>query len=235
MVDQEVMLITGTRKGIGKDLAEHYLKKGYFVVGCSRGEGTIVSGSYQHYCLDVSDESAVRAMLQRIASAYGRLDVVINNAGVASMNHVMLTPVSSVEEVFRTNFFGTFLVCREASKIMSKSRYGRIVNFSTIAVPLKIEGEAVYAASKGAIETFTKIFAKEVARFNITCNCICPTLYGSDMLKLFSEEKINAVLEMLPIKRFATIDDISNATDFLISRSSCYITGQTIYLGGISE
>lgn len=235
MVDQEVILITGTRKGIGKQLAEYYLKKNYFVVGCSRGEGSIESTSYRHFCLDVSDETAVKTMIQTINDDYGRIDVVLNNAGISSTNYVLLTSLSSADAIMRTNFLGTFLVCREASKIMLKKRYGRIVNFSTIAVPLKIEGEAAYAASKSAIELFTKILAKEVASFNITCNCIGITLFESDMLELFSEKMLDNVIEKLIIKRYATIDDIANAIDFLISRSSSYVTGQTICLGGISE
>jgi len=235
MTDQEVVLITGTRKGIGRKLAEYYLKKGYFVVGCSRGERSIESQSYRHFCLDISDESAIKKMMQNINDEYRHIDVVINNAGISSVNSVLLTPSSSVEALMKTNFLGTFLICREASKIMLKNRYGRIVNFSTIAVPLKIEGEAVYAASKSAIELFTKIFSKEVASANITCNCLGITLFESDMLELFSEKMLNNLMEKLPIKRYATIEDITNVIDFLISRSSGYITGQTIYLGGISE
>lgn len=230
--DKEVMIITGTRKGIGKYLAEYYVNKGYIVAGCSRGESTLNSSSYEHFCLDAADELAVRKMVNSIYQKYKRVDILINNAGTASMNHVLLTPLSSAENIFRTNFYGTFLFSREAAKRMSRNRYGRIVNFLAIAIPLKLEGEAIYAASKSAIEKFTQILAKEVASFNITCNSIGPTIIETDAIKGVPKEKIQRIIESLAIKRMGTFEDIANVIDFFISRSSGYITGQTIYLGG---
>jgi len=230
--DTEVMIITGTRKGIGRYLAEYYTAKGYIVVGCSRGESTLESKSYEHFCLDVADESAVKRMVNGVYQKHGRTDILINNAGIASMNHVLLTPLASAEKVFRTNVYGTFLFSREAAKVMSKNKYGRIVNFVTIAVPLKLEGEAIYAASKGAIEKLTQVLAKEVASFNITCNSIGPTPIETDLIKAVPQEKIQRIIDSLAIKRLGNFEDIANVIDFYISRSSGYITGQTIYLGG---
>jgi len=115
---------------------------------------------------------------------------------------------------------------------MSKNKYGRIVNFVTIAVPLKLEGEAIYAASKGAIEKLTQVLAKEVASFNITCNSIGPTPIETDLIKAVPQEKIQRIVDSLAIKRLGDFEDIANVIDFYISRSSGYITGQTIYLGG---
>lgn len=230
--DREVMIITGTRKGIGRYLAEYYIDKGYIVVGCSRGESTLESNSYEHSCLDVADETAVRKMVNTVYQKYKRIDILINNAGVASMNHVLLTPLSSVENVFKTNIYGTFLCSREAAKFMSKNKYGRIVNFITIAVPLKLEGEAIYAASKSAIEKFTQVLAKEVASFNITCNSVGPTPIETDLIKSVPKEKIQRIIDSLTIKRLGKFEDVANVIDFYISRSSGYITGQTIYLGG---
>src|SRR6266513_1948298 len=148
MAENKVVLITGTRKGIGRALVEHYAGSGCHVVGCSRSpfEGEVPN--YRHYCLDVADESAVKRMFSEIRKQEGRLDVLINNAGIASMNHSLLTPIATVSKIIQTNFMGTFLLCREAARLMQPHRYGRIVNFATVAVPLKLEGEAVYAASK---------------------------------------------------------------------------------------
>lgn len=232
MNDKEVIIITGTRKGIGRYLAEHYLGKGYIVVGCSRGESAIESGSYEHFCLNVTDESAVKKMVSSVYQKHKRIDILINNAGIASMNHVLLTPLSSVENVFKTNVYGTFLFSREVAKLMSKNKYGRIVNFVTIAVPLKLEGEAIYAASKSAVEKFTQVMAKELASFNITCNSVGPTPIKTDLIKGVPKERLQKLVESLAVKRFGTFKDIVNVIDFFISRSSDYITGQTIYLGG---
>ena len=146
-----VIAITGTRKGIGRYLAEVFLDRGWHVVGCSRGASDLDHPAYDHFELDVSDERAVAAMLRAVAKKHGRLDALLNNAGIASMNHAMLTPGSTMTRVFQTNVFGTFLFCREAAKLMGRGKYGRIVNFATVATPLKLEGEAVYAASKAAV------------------------------------------------------------------------------------
>ena len=231
-MDKKIMLITGTRKGIGRGLAEHYLDKGYTIIGCSRGSNELYHENYEHYELDVSDEKSVKKMVNDVFKKFKKIDILINNAGMASMNHVFLTPLSTVEKVFKTNFFGTFLFSREVSKIMSRQKYGRIINTTTVAVPLKIEGEAVYAASKSAIETFTKVIAKELASFNITCNCIGPSPVYTDLIKSVPEDKIQNIVDDLSIHRLGEFNDVINIINFLIKEESNYITGQTIYLGG---
>ena len=159
----EVMVITGTRKGIGRYLVEYYLGRGFQVVGCSRQPVEDVLPGYHHYCLDVADEPAVQRMVFDVSKRFGKVDILINNAGIASMNHVLLTPLQTVSSVFATNVMGTFLFSREAAKVMMKRRYGRIVHFVTVATPLKLEGEAIYAASKAAVKSLTEIMAKEFA------------------------------------------------------------------------
>jgi 3-oxoacyl-[acyl-carrier protein] reductase len=164
MAENKVMLITGTRKGIGRALVEHYTDTGQHVVGCSRSpfEGNVPN--YRHCCLDVRNESAVKEMFSAIKKREGRLDVLINNAGIASMNH-SLTPVATVNKIMETNFTGTFLFCREAARLMQLHGYGRNVNFTSVAVPLKIEGEAAYAASKAAVISLTQM--PEVAEVSV--------------------------------------------------------------------
>ena len=159
--------------------------------------------------------------------------MLINNAGIASMNHVMLTPSETVNKIFETNFTGTFLFCREAAKLMSKNKSGRIINFSSVAADLAIEGEAIYAASKSAVETFTKILSKELSAFGITANTIGLTPVKTDLIKNVLVVKINNLLEKLTVKRFAEFTDISNVTDFFIREESNFITGQNINLGGV--
>jgi 3-oxoacyl-[acyl-carrier protein] reductase len=102
----------------------------------------------------------------------GALDVLINNAGIARMNAFALTPVSNVQEIMNTNFLGTFIFCQKAINLLRKSPNARIINLSTVAVPLNLAGEAAYAASKAAVETLTRIMAKEIGSFGITCNAI---------------------------------------------------------------
>src|ERR1700756_3441870 len=167
-----VTLITGTRKGIGKFLAQHYLQLAHQVIGCSRAEAGWTAPNYTHFCCDVSDEEAVKNTFLCIRRRFGRLDHLINNAGVAAMNHSLLTPLNTLQQVMQTNVIGTFLFCREAAKLMQKRKTGRIVNFSTVAVPLKLAGESAYVASKSAVEALTQVLAYELAQYGITVNAI---------------------------------------------------------------
>lgn len=229
-----VALVTGARKGIGRYLAEHLLARGYQVEGCSRGPADWEAEGYRHHELDVADEGAVKALFADIQRRQGRLDVLVNNAGVASMNHVLLTPDATAARLLGTNFHGTFLMCREAAKVMRRRKYGRIVNVSTIAVPMQLEGESLYAASKGAVETFTRVFAREVADFGITCNIVGPTPIETDLIRNVPKDKIDGILQRLAIKRLGRFEDVANVIDFFVRPESDYVTGQVIYLGGVS-
>ena len=233
MAEREVVLITGTRKGIGRFLVEHFVRKGVIVEGCSREPLDWGLENYTHHAVDVADEVQVKAMLSSIQRRHARLDVVINNAGIASMNHTLLTPADTVDRIMATNFRGTFLVCRESAKLMQRRRYGRIVNMATVAVPMRLEGEAIYASSKGAIVTLTQILAYELAEFGITCNVVAPTPIETDLIRNVPSEKINRIVDRLAIKRLGRFGDVANVVDFFVKPESDYITGQVIYLGGV--
>ena len=232
--ERPVMIVTGTRKGIGRRLASHYLERGCVVIGCSRRPSDLTATDYHHYELDVFDESGAKQLFRDVRKNWGRLDALINNAGIASMNHVLLTPLNTVERIMNTNFGGTFLFCREAVKLMQKRRVGRIVNFSTVAVPLHLPGEAVYAASKAAVEAFTKVLAHEVGEFGITVNALGPTPLDTDLIRKVPAESIEALVNRQAIRRKAEYADVLNAIDFFLRPESDFITGQVLYLGGIN-
>ena len=233
MDNSQLVLITGTRKGIGKYLAHYYVEQGYQVIGCSRSPVEYELKNYQHYTLDVSDEKTVKQMFLDIKNNYKKCDILINNAGIASMNHVLLTPLTTIHKILNTNVVGTFLFCREAAKIMQMNRYGRIVNFSTVATPLKLEGEAIYAASKAAILSLTEILAKEFAPFGITVNSVGPTPVETDLIRSVPRDKMDKLLSRQAIKRLGQFEDIANVIDFFIKKESHFVTGQNIYLGGV--
>jgi len=229
----KVIVITGTRKGIGKQLAEHFLNRGAIVCGCSRGKSSIDHPAYKHFELDVANEKLVIAMVRKIKREFGRIDILLNNAGIAAMNHLMTTPYTNARTVFDTNFFGTFLFTREVSKIMMKKKSGRIVNYSTVATPLNLAGEAVYAASKAAIESFTRVSAKELGEFGIRVNAIGPTPVPTDLIRNVPEAKLEELLDQQAIRRFGNFEDVLNVINFFIDEPSDFITGQIIYLGGV--
>lgn len=232
MPDGRIMVITGTRKGIGLHLAEHYCTLGWTVIGCSRSPADLQLANYEHHLADVGDEDAVQEMFAGIRTRHGRIDVLVNNAGIASMNHVLTTPLRAVEAIFRTNVLGTFLFCREAAKLML-NRGGRIVNFATVATPLKLEGEAVYASSKAAVESLTAVLARELAEFKITVNAVGPTPIETDLIRSVPKEKMERLLARQAIRRYGEFRDVSNVIDFFIQPSSDFVTGQVIYLGGV--
>jgi 3-oxoacyl-[acyl-carrier protein] reductase len=227
------IVITGSRKGLGKALAEHYLALGHNVIGCSRQESSITHEHYNHFELDVTDEKAVVSMVRSVRKKFRTVDVLVNNAGMAAMNHFLTTPLSSAEKVMATNVFGTFLFSREIAKLMMKQKSGSIVNYSTVAVPLDLDGEAIYAASKAAVESLTRISAKELALYGIRVNAIGPTPVQTDLIKAVPKQKIEALIESQAIKRLGVENDVINVVDFFISPKSDFITGQVIYLGGV--
>ena len=296
--DSKVFLITGTRKGIGKDLSLYYLQQGHIVCGCSRGDGSIAHENYRHFCLDVNEEKKVVAMVRSIAKEFGRIDILLNNAGIASMNHILTTPYKTLQNIFSTNVFGSFLFIREVAKVMARGHnkarnntmqnnlkenpkqsnnavqsivktsaqelsilkeeilqkgdslsqaYNkeslnqecssihstkRIVNFATVATPLRLEGEAVYAASKAAIVSLTQVLAKELSSFGITINAVGPTPVPTDLIKNVPKEKMQALLNQQAIKRFGEFEDVLNVIEFFLNPRSDFITGQVIYLDG---
>lgn len=228
----KIIVITGTRKGLGRFIAEHYAGNGWLVYGCSRSAADWSHPNYHHVQLDVSDEPAVLDFFSDMKRQKQSLVALINNAGVAHLNHSLLTPISQCHKIFATNFTGTFLFSREAAKLMTRERSGRIINIGSIAVPLNIPGEALYASSKAAVTTLTKIMAKELASFNVTVNTIAPGPMRTDMLKGVPKNVLQRVLEMHAMQEFSTFEDVVNVLDFLIKPASRMITGQIIYLGG---
>ena len=228
-----IVIITGTRKGIGRYLAEQYLQEGDIVYGCSRRICDIEHPNYHHTRLDVSDEAEVVSFVRNVYKNHKHIDVLINNAGCASMNHFLLTPYDTAKKVFNTNFFGTFLMCREVAKYMVKNKSGRIVNYSTVAVSLNLHGELVYSASKAAIEQLTRVLADEIGESGITVNAVGPTPIDTDLIKNVPENKLQDLLSHQCIKRFGQFEDVKNVIDFFLKPESNFITAQTIYLGGV--
>ncbi len=231
---KRIIIITGTRKGIGNYLAESYLRQGDIVYGCSRRPCDIVHPNYHHVCFDVSDETQVVQFVREIYKEYKHIDVLINNAGIASMNHFLLTPYTTAQKVFNTNFMGTFLMCREVAKYMVKNKSGRIVNYSTVAVALNLQGELVYSASKAAIEQLTRVLAGEIGTSGVTVNAVGPTPIDTDLIKNVPSDKIRQLIDRQSIKRLGKYEDVKNVIDFFLKPESDFITGQVIYLGGIN-
>jgi 3-oxoacyl-[acyl-carrier protein] reductase len=228
-----VALVTGSSTGIGRHLAGHLLGKGWRVVGCARHEAEWSADGYMHEVVDVTDEPAVEALLRRIAQREGRLDAALNCAGAATMNHALLTPASTVTALALTNVVGAFIVSREAARLMRRRRFGRIVNVSSVAVPMRLAGQSAYVASKAAIERASQVLAVELAPFGITVNVVAPPPVDTAMIRGVPKEKIAQLVAALPIRRLGTMADIANVVDFFLRPASDAVTGQIVGLGGL--
>lgn len=231
MDSREVALVTGASRGVGRGLVERFLSDGYRVVGCSRGEAPPVDGDYEHTRLDVTEESAVCRWVRDVARSHQRIDVAVNNAGVSSIAPSLVTPGPAVEEVMRINFLGTFLVSREAAKVMIRRSYGRIVNIASMACGAHMEGASAYAASKSAVIEYSKVLAKELAERNVTVNVVAPSIVETQILEKLGEDGIERSRQVLTIKRNCSVEEVAHVVSFLASPLAACLTGQVLYLG----
>lgn len=230
----KVVLVTGSRRGVGKIICEHFLSEGAKVIGLARSESTIDNPKYHHVQVDIADVDAVQRVFLELRTVITTIDIVINNAAVLTSQYAMIMPPSAAQAMVNTNLLAPFMISREAAKMMRKSKWGRIINIGSMAASLEPIGDSVYAACKAGLSTLANVMAKEFSTFNVTCNTLGITAIESDMLSQLPREKIDAIIESLPVPRFALADDILNVIDFFASERSSYITAQTIFLGGVN-
>lgn len=228
------VVISGATRGLGQMLARHYLAQGDQVVGCGRTPSTLQHPNYTHRCVDVTVAEEVDEFFTALAERGGRIDALINNAGIASMNALALTPLETARRIMDTNLLGAFAFTRAAIRLMRGSGTARIVNFTSVAVPLCVEGEAIYAASKSAVETLTRVAARELAPYGITCNAVGPSPIQTGLIAGVPAHKLQKLIDAQAIRRWAVPEDVVNVVDFFLRPESSMVTGQVIYLGGVA-
>lgn len=231
-MDKKVVLVSGSTGAIGEAVASHLLSRGFVVLGLARGAATIESSHYHHFRADIRNERAVLDVLGKAQGQF-RLYGLVQCAAVASMNHLITTPHNSFRDMFDVNVAGAFLLCREAVKWMQGEKRGRIVNFSSAALALSLEGEAGYLASKAALETMTRVYAREAAPFGVTVNCVAPSVCSTGLVSGVPKVKLEALLKRQAIPRYCEPADLVNAVDFFLDEKSDLVTGQVLALGGL--
>lgn len=234
MYTNKTVVVTGGSRGVGRSLVEHFLDHNAYVVGISRGLGSVESERYSHFSVDLDDSTELQRTFFQIGRSNKTVDILINNAAVLTSQHAMIMPTSAATAMINTNFLGAFVCARECAKLMKKGKWGRIINIGSMAVSLEPIGDSVYAGCKAAMQTASNVMAKELSNFGITCNTLSISAIESDMLKQLPRDKIDAIVADLPIPRYAKIEDIVNVIDFFSSEKSSYITAQTVYLGGVN-
>ncbi len=227
------VFITGASRGIGRALAEHFLALGDAVTGCSRTASELKHPNYKHLCADLTQPSEIGAMMSQLRSQSKRLDVLINNAGAAAMTPAALQPPDASRELVELNLNSVIHITHDAIRLLKRGRDARIINLTTVAVPWRLEGEAVYSATKAAVEQWTRVLAKELGPLGITCNAIGPSPIETDLIRAIPKKKIEQLLLRQAIPRFGSMRDMSHVVDFLLDPKSDFITGQVIYLGGV--
>jgi len=227
-------LVTGATRGVGRTIAEHFLKEGAEVVGFARGESDLADQGYRHIQVDLADPMAIQKAFLGLHGKVTSLDIVVNNAAVLTSQYAMIMPPAAAQAMVNVNLLAPFIVSREAAKFMRKSKWGRIINIGSMAASLEPIGDSVYAATKAGLSTLANVMAKEFGPMNVTCNTLGITAIDSDMLAQLPRDKIEAIIAGLPVPRFATAEDILNVVDFFAAESSGYITAQTIFLGGVN-
>lgn len=223
----KIAVVTGASRGIGHFLSEKLSKENYKVVNISRKS----SNAFIDYSFDLTNTQDIGKLVKQIIKEVGIPDLLINNAGVASMNHTFLMKDSDVENIVDVNLISPILLSKEFGKFMIK-KGGKILNISTVAVPLLLEGEAVYAATKSGIEVFTKILAKELSRSKIDVSCIGLTPIDTDLIKNVPKEKIEKIIESQPTPKKYQLEDIWELTYKFLYSNDKKMNGKVFYLGG---
>ena len=233
-MDKGCVLLTGTSRGLGKLLAERFLQSGSKVYGCSRTVSSIEHPAYQHFVVDVGDEAAVVSMFKKITDFKTPIKLLINNAGITQASLGILTRAESAQDILRTNLLGTFLVTRESLKLMQRQKFGRIVNFSSINVPLGSVGSALYNASKAGVEAMTKALVRECGSADITINTLGLSLVAdSGMVESLNAKSVAMKQQSLIKSEMLEVEEIMHAIEFLASPLARSITSQVVYFGGV--
>ena len=234
MSDPRTILITGASRSIGRALAAHYAGAGHTVFGCARGASDFSHANYTHITADITDEAAVRAVFKAVTDAGEAVDLLINNAGITQARPALLTGSAEAADILETNLTGAFTVLRETIKHMMRAKHGRIVNFSSINVPLGSVAGALYNASKAGLENLGHTLAREIGTTDITINTIGLSLVeGSGMAEGLSD-KARAEKQAELIKPdLITTEEIAHAVDFFASDGARNITNQVVYFGGV--
>lgn len=242
MLDKKVALVTGASRGIGREIALTLAAQGNFVVvnynGSEARAKEVVEtiekngGQAAAYQCSVSDFNACQEMIQNIIKEYGRLDVLVNNAGITRDNLIMRMKEEDFDAVINTNLKGTFNTIRHTARQMLKQKSGKIINISSVSGILGNAGQANYAASKAGVIGLTKTMARELASRGITVNAVAPGFVDTEMTEVLSEEVKEAACKQIPLGRFGKTKDIAEMVAYLASDKADYITGQVISVDG---
>ena len=242
LLDGKICLVTGASRGIGAATTKRFIEEGAVVFANARSPKNLDSlceemnskypGTMKALNFDVRDEAASKQAVMQIKKEQGRLDVLVNNAGVMKDALIGMIPKSLMQEIFDTNVFGVMNMIQLATKLMSRQKSGSIINLSSIVGIEGNPGQLVYSATKGAVAAMTKTAAKELASQGIRVNAIAPGMIDTDMFRSIGDEKMQEHIKHIRLGRLGTPEEVADAIVFLASDLSRYITGDIIGVDG---
>jgi len=238
----KVVFVTGGSQGIGASIVKAFYNLGSRVYFCGRNEEKLISlykeisevsgGSCGYFVGDVTDYKKIEEMLDQVIKKEGRIDVLVNNAGVTKDNIILRMKEDEWDLVLDTNLKGAFFFTKAVLKYMIKQKSGKIINISSVVGSMGNPGQGNYCASKAGIEGFTRAVAREVASRGITVNAVAPGYIVTPMTDILPEEVKKNLMNMIPLGRLGKPEDVANAVLFLASSMADYITGQVIHING---
>jgi len=241
MTEKRVAYVTGGSRGIGEAIVYQLAADGFHVIAVARNAEKLQSvvkacadkgQSVEAESVDICDSAALSASIEKAIEKHGRLDVLVNNAGITRDGLFMRMDDKDFDDVLDTNLRSAFVACRAAARIMIRAKWGRIINMSSVSGIMGNAGQVNYSASKGGLIAMTKSIARELAGKSVTANCVAPGFTTTDMTDVLPPQVKEKVLEMIPLRRFGSPADIANAVSFLASDKSGYITGQVLAVDG---
>ena len=239
--ESKVAFVTGASRGIGKAIAQHLAAAGCVVVGTATSDtGAENISSYLQAAgnsgcgmtLNVADDESVSSVIKAISEKFGAPRVLVNNAGITRDNLLMRMKPDEWNDVIDTNLTAQYRVSKACLRGMTKARWGRIVNITSVVGSMGNMGQANYAATKAGAEGFSRALARELGSRSVTVNCVAPGFIDTDMTRDLSEEQRALMLGQIPLGRLGTPDEIAALVTFICSDAAAYITGETVHING---